>query len=344
MFSKRAALLLFSIFLFSVSVYAAEDLPLAEPGPYAVGQMAMRFQDVPRDRQVINTSIWYPALAGASGNANEPDRSGAPYPLVLYSHGWGGSPAEAEDNGLAQALVSQGFVVVAMRHNTDNSYLGFIDRPLDTLFILNSLAALDEGDLVGMIDTDRVGVTGYSFGAHTAMVAGGARFSPPDIQAFLANPDDTTDLQDWNVFAEYAARFLELDGDNLWPAITDDRIQAVLPIAGADALLFGEAGTAAISKPVFIVAGTADELSPYSDMLQAFEYMGATDHYLLSLVREDHFFPLNPDIQRVLAHFAVAYFGYYLQDKAEYASYLSADYVSSLTNSDNLIWGVYSDE
>jgi predicted dienelactone hydrolase len=354
MFGKRIAMLLFSIFLFSTSVQAAVDLPLSVPGPYAVGLTRMRFQDVQRDRMVINTSIWYPALAGADGSAIDPDRSGAPYPLVLYSHGLGSSPAEAVDTGLVQALVSHGFVVAAMRHSTDLSPNSFVDRPLDVLFTLNSLAALDEGELVGMIDTDRVGVTGWSSGGYSAMVAAGARLNPRAIQALLAspfNPGDVTDIRyafpdwNWDAFAEYGARFLSLDGDNLWPAITDDRIRAVLPIAEADAPLFGEAGIAAISKPVFIVAGTADQYNPYPvNVVPAFEDMGAMDHYLLTLIGESHFFPIDPHMQPTLVHFAVAYFGYYLQDKVEYASYLSAEYVSSLTNSDKLVWGVYSGE
>jgi len=354
MANKRIAVVLILVFLFSISVHAADDLPLATPGPYAVGLQTMRFQDVQRDKVVLNTSIWYPALAGADGKAVEPDRSGAPYPLVIYSHGWSSSPAEAVDTGLAQALVSHGFVVVAMRHNSDSSPNAFIDRPLDTLFILNSLAALDKGALVGMIDTDRVGVTGWSFGGYSSMMAGGTRLDPLAIQAMLAspfNPDDTTDLRyaypdwDWNAFVEYGARFLNLDGDNLWPAITDDRIRAVLPIAEADAPLFGEAGTEAISKPVFIVAGTADEYNPYPvNIVPAFEHMSAADHYLLTLVGEDHYFPISPAIQSVLAHFAVAYFGYYLQGKQDYASYLSADYINSLTGYDNLVWGAYSGE
>lgn len=354
MVSKRVTIVLIIVFLFSVSVQAATDFPLASPGPYAVGLKPMRFQDVQRDKVVINTSIWYPALVGSDGKAVDPDLSGAPYPLLLYSHGWSGSPAEAVDTGLVKALVSHGFVVAAMRHSTDASPNSFVDRPMDVLFILNSLAALDKGELVGMIDTERVGVLGWSSGGYTSMMMGGARLNPAAIQAILASPfipDDRTDIRyfypdwDWDSFVEYGRRFLMLDGDNLWPAITDERIRAVMPIAEADANLFGEAGTEAISKPVLIVAATRDEYNPYPvNVVPAFEHMGTADHYLLTMVGEDHYFPIDPTKQPALAHFAVAYFGYYLQDNAEYASYLTGDYVSSLTDSDGLVWGVYSEE
>ncbi|MBL8164050.1 MAG: hypothetical protein JNJ61_18825 [Anaerolineae bacterium] len=351
---KRVVVFLLSIFLFSITTYAQSDLQLAAPGPYAVGLKTMRFQDVSRDKVVINTSIWYPALVGADGKAVEPDQSGAPYPLVLYSHGGGSSPAEAVDTGLAQALVSQGFVVAAMRHGSDSSTNSWVDRPLDLLFVLNSLAALDEGELVGMINTDKVGVTGWSSGGYTSMAAAGARLNPLLIKDLLDSPFDPEDMTDpryfypdwnWDTFAEYGSRFLTLDGDNLWPAMTDERIQAVLPIAGGDAPLFGEAGTAAISKPVFMIAATADQYNPYPvNIVPAFEGVGAVDHYLLTLVNEDHYFPIDPVMQPVLAHFAVAYFGYYLQGKEDYARYLSADYITSLTEYDNLVWGVYSEE
>lgn len=46
--------------------------------------------------------------------------------------------------------------------------------------------------------------------------------------------------------------------------------------------------------------------------------------------------------QRV-AHFAVAFFGYYLQGKQDYAQYLTAQYVDSLESQVKLglVWGPY---
>ena len=354
MFGKKYGLILLSIFLLSFSVQAASDLPLAEAGSYAVGVRIVRMQDVQRDKVVMNTTVWYPAQVGADGKATtNPDMSGAPYPLVIYSHGYSSNQTQAADTGLASALVSHGFVVAAMLHPSDFSANSFIDRPLDVLLVLNKLAALDKGDLVGLIDTDHVGVTGWSSGGYTSMMAGGARLNPVAIKQLLAVPFDPTDQTDWRQgfpdlnwedFSKYGARFLTLNGDNLWPAMTDERIKAVLPIAESDAPLFGESGLADVTKPVFIIAGTADQYEPYqTNNVDAYEHLGSKDRYLLSVVGANHFFPLNLKVQRAMTHFAVAYFGYYLQGKQEYATYLTEDYVKSLSGYDNLVWGIYTE-
>ncbi len=335
MANKRIAVVLILVFLFSMSVHAADDLPLATPGPYAVGVKIMRFQDMERDKLVVTTNIWYPALVGADGKVSSaPDLSGAPYPLVIYSHDWSTSAFEAIETGLVQALVSQGFVVAAMNHSGESSFTSKINRPLDIQFVLNQLAALNDGILVGVIDTDHVGVVGNSFGAYTAIMAAGARLDMLRTQTWMNSSSE------WEEFSQYASRFALPDSNGLWSLLADERIRAVMPIAG----LYDEVDLAAISKPVFFVSATGDEFAPYQSTIDAFEHMSAADHYLLTLVGEDHYFPISPAIQPALAHFAVAYFGYYLQDKQDYASYLSADYINSLTGYDNLVWGAYSGE
>jgi len=42
-----------------------------------------------------------------------------------------------------------------------------------------------------------------------------------------------------------------------------------------------------------------------------------------------------------MAHFAVAFFGYHLQGRDEFAQYFSEEFVSQY---DDLAWGVYSGE
>lgn len=352
MLGKKYGLILLCVFQLSLNVYVAPDLPLSAFGSYAVGVRIVRMQDLQRDKVVINTTIWYPALVGEDGKATStPDMSGAPYPLVIYSHGAQSNPSEAMDNGVAPALVSHGFVVTSMLHHTEASPTSFIDRPLDIVLVLNKLATLEKGDLVGLIDTDHVGVTGHSFGGYTSIVAGGARINPVTIKQILSSPLDPKDPTDWrqwfpdwnwNDFSQYGKRFMKVDDDNLWPAITDERIRAVMPIAEVDPELFGEAGLAAVTKPVFIMAATKDPYNPYQTrIVNPYQQLGTTDHYLLTFVGEDHEFAFSPHIMPVVDHFAVAYFGYYLQGKQEYAQYLTEDYTKSLSGYDNLVWGIY---
>ncbi len=63
-------------------------------------------------------------------------------------------------------LASHGFVVVGINnidyHHPWNE--NFFDQPLDYVFVLNQLADNPPESLIGIIDTDHVGVWGYSFG------------------------------------------------------------------------------------------------------------------------------------------------------------------------------------
>ena len=66
-------------------------LPLSEPGPYRVDAREFSSQDASRNGRGVGVRVWYPAVS--TGDATEkrvilladPDRSGAPYPLILSS-------------------------------------------------------------------------------------------------------------------------------------------------------------------------------------------------------------------------------------------------------------------
>src|SRR5574337_1750829 len=86
---------LFLFFLVVVSPVVSQDgnnaaanksLPLSEPGPYAVGTRDMTFSDESRGGAKIDMTMWYPAVEGAKDAT--PNLSGAPYPVVVYSHGY----------------------------------------------------------------------------------------------------------------------------------------------------------------------------------------------------------------------------------------------------------------
>ena len=87
-------------------------------GPYGVGVTTVAFTD-PRGK-ALEMEIWYPAQTWgteASGAA-ERDRmlepSGAPYPLVAFSHGSQG--IRYQSPFLMEHLASHGFVVVSPDH------------------------------------------------------------------------------------------------------------------------------------------------------------------------------------------------------------------------------------
>ncbi|MCC7451288.1 MAG: hypothetical protein IT324_28015 [Anaerolineae bacterium] len=337
--------------------------PLSQPGPHDVGFRLMTFADANRQARNIEAVIWYPAVRPENADAPNrrymgwskaaPDIKGAPYPLILYSHGYLGSNLEILP--VIQPLVTHGFVVVGLQHPMDSTPISVVDRPLDILFVLNHLATTPQPDFKGVIDMDRVGVLGWSKGAYTSLALNGARIDPVSAANWTAKPMIPGDLSDirtlqpgwnWNDVAAYRAKLSPLETNELWPPFADKRIQAVMPIAACLIQLFGEKGLAAATVPTFIVAGTADPYCPYErEATFAYAHLGSKDRYLLTLVDAEHEFPidLRPETEHTLAHFATAFFGYYLQGKQDYAQYLTAKYVDSLEAQVKLrlVWGPY---
>ncbi|HEX7708270.1 MAG TPA: alpha/beta fold hydrolase [Thermoanaerobaculia bacterium] len=121
-----------------------------------------------------------------------PTRS-ANNPLIIFSHGFGGSNRSYV--ALSAYWASQGYVVIKPAHADGNpaatvrsleeawqsqGAADWANRVRDLSFILDSLDSLEQRypELVGKIDRDRIGVGGHSYGAHTAMLIGGARTFP----------------------------------------------------------------------------------------------------------------------------------------------------------------------
>ena len=102
-----------------------------------------------------------------------PLADGSPYPVVIYSHGYGGHRDVAIF--LTTHLASHGFVVASPEHihrNLPAQAFGTAESnpEKDQADVANTLAALESafGDAV---DTARVGVIGHSAGARTALDA-----------------------------------------------------------------------------------------------------------------------------------------------------------------------------
>jgi len=101
-------------------------------------------------------------------------------PLVVTSHGTGGSPLP--DHGLAAVLARAGFVVAQPLHAGDN-YLDYAKagpeawqtRPAEVLRLLDALAA--DATWGPRLRLDRVGVHGTSAGGVTALSLAGAQWS-----------------------------------------------------------------------------------------------------------------------------------------------------------------------
>lgn len=140
-----------------------------------------------------------------------PSRSKGAAPVVIFSHGLGGSREAAPY--LGEALARRGFFAFFIQHPgsdesilkgatssedvmarlkeamhvTENAITRFGDVPL----VLDQLAIMNQkGRLAGRLDLTRIGMAGYSFGARGTMVAAGqrigligTRFKDPRIKA-----------------------------------------------------------------------------------------------------------------------------------------------------------------
>ncbi len=133
--------------------------------------------------------------------------SSRPAPVVLFSHGLGGS---RENNGfLGERLARRGYVAIFMQHpGSDESVWRGVPlgqrmgamrtaangqnlraRVEDVKFVLDRLNVLRETDdavLQGRVDMSRIGICGHSFGAVTSQASTGHRY--PVVGTTWADP------------------------------------------------------------------------------------------------------------------------------------------------------------
>ncbi len=268
----------------------------------------------------------------------------------MISHGNGGTRTDLAF--LAVRLASLGFVVAAPDHL--DAELGVdgvptervpVDRPLDVLAVIDGLSGTSP--LGRLIETDRVGVIGYSLGGFTALTLSGARIDPAGYLAACARPEHAANrvcmyAPTWAATESYRTDLgLETPPDEAWPAYGDGRIQAVLAIAPSRALLFGADGLAAAEAPVLIVGGTADELAPYrTEAVFMAEHLGG-EPVLISALGAGHYDLADPALWGdPIETLGAAWFGLHLQGRAEAAAALEPEAVEALPG---LVWGVVAD-
>lgn len=312
------------------------DAPLyGVRGPYAVGVRDFVIDGTAEYSRAITVSVWYPALNlnsvpeqityamditpnteyppvpvyGRALQDAEPVTAGAPFPLVLYSHGaWSFRQSAAY---LVEHLASYGFVVIAPDH-VDNwgtllqpTHLAEILRPIElhrTLDYAESLTAPD-GALAGLIDMAHVAAAGWSFGGEEAMLLAGARLNLNEFFAGCAKNNELSgDCGYRDVVNEMATRAgLDAPPQELWPDWSDSRVDAVVALAPG-AHLFGKTGTAAMHAPILFMMGSLDDaVGPALAYFDTYHQLLDARKSLVTLENADHlvFFnacPANPGI------------------------------------------------
>lgn len=320
--------------------------PYAQRGPYPVGTREIVIpgeEGVPGRESDLNATLWYPALnpdevdevvqyqvglfvlSGQALQDAAPDVEGGPYPLVIFSHGSGG--LRYQSLYLTEHLASHGFVVIAADHpgNTVQNLLfgggedafteglirNFGTRPLDVLRQIAYLdaAVAEDGALAGLVDMNRIAVSGHSFGGYTALAAAGARLDLDALAAWCDAPLDPAPLGNLPLLPVdaasvkpgacfmlqsadeiAAARGLEAVPDGMWPATTDPRIQAAVMLAPYNGPAFGAEGLASLTVPSLILVGSADTITyPVRDAYPIFRDLGSQDRTLAVFENADHY-------------------------------------------------------
>ncbi len=130
-------------------------------------------------QQVALAKAGLPLIPTVAVRDATPTHAHGQFPLVIFAHGQGG--VRMQSVFYTVLLASHGYVVVApdhpggtlydiARNQLENTGHGLENRPTDVIYLINKLARLKSDDpLYGLLDLDRVGVTGHSFGALTSL-------------------------------------------------------------------------------------------------------------------------------------------------------------------------------
>lgn len=240
-----------------------------------------------------------------------------PAPLVVVSHGTGGSGSDME--WLVCPLREAGFRVVALDHHGNNfvdgyepeGFLHVWERPWDVSFALDALAR--EQPL------GPVGAAGFSLGGYTAVALAGARLDPQVLWAVRTGAVPMPEIPEFPGALE-ALRKKYPEGDESRRAVdgagadlSDPRVRAVFQVAPGVGGLVTPRSLATVQVPVGIRWGGADTVNPYEvDTRPYLEHIPtASGRSAGPDVRHDDFFapaPADPAVRVRVGREAAAFF------------------------------------
>jgi predicted dienelactone hydrolase len=244
--------------------------------------------------RALITDVWYPADVQAQVAPQRIGPPGAPifeadpaaanaelvkspprFPLILMSHGTGGTAASMA--WLATALAARGFIVAGVDHPGNNAVEAYTVqgfalwwlRARDISMVIDSMLA--DATFGAHIDPARIGAVGFSLGGYTMIELAGGITSLAQFATYCrATPDATTckappEFPDLRAKSEALARedaaYAAALGES-GRSYREPRIRAVVAIAPALGPAFTPESLAAIAIPVAIIAGESDSIVP----------------------------------------------------------------------------------
>jgi len=310
----RSLTLALTLTLTSLTAPAAKPKPLPPPINH-VGlaertfhpKMHRNWRGDPHEE--LRATIWYPAVdtaiethqfigppsaplfdAGTAAQNAPFAPSLSPYPLILLSHGSGGSGQQLA--WLGTALAKAGYMAVAVDHpgnnfidgNTPEGFVLWWERATDLSNVLDALLA--DPELAPHIDDSRIGAAGFSIGGETVLALAGAQADISEIADLChtgsdkaaateadRNDRDTTichvpEMRSFGSVDDVIRAARKTSGESLArsaESYRDPRIKAVFAIAPAPVFTLTQESLHAIKLPVELVVGSADRIAKARD-------------------------------------------------------------------------------
>jgi predicted dienelactone hydrolase len=266
----------------------------------------------------LRAMIWYPAAAeareeaqwvgppilpfySAGSAARDAPHVAGPRPLILLSHGFGGTASDLAWFGTA--LAAHGFIAVAVNHPGNNALEAFTVegyslpwlRAVDLSVVIDAL--LDDKTFGDQIDRARIGAAGHSLGGYTVIAIAGGITEPARIQAFCrssaadalcAPGPDISDLRRKSLARLTSDPDFRQRYSAAGNSYSDARVRAAFAMAPGLGPVFTPDSLRKISIPVAIASGSADEITPPTSGAEALAK--AIPHATLKLFpRSGHF-------------------------------------------------------
>jgi predicted dienelactone hydrolase len=162
--------------------------------------------------------------------------------------------------------------------------------------------------LIGLIDTEKIGVTGHSLGGYTTLMVGGVPFHCEDFKP-AAGECDSANVANQRA-ADPCCRKIGRAGDPF--AARDERVDAMLPLGPAVLFPDFERAASEVEIPVMIISGGHRMEVPW-EPIQAFYDNAPAPKYAVRLKKTDHMtvsdmtLAASPIVKPVLPGFRFGY-------------------------------------
>ena len=339
-----------------------EQMPdLRQAGSYSVAQKAMTFK-IDRVRQ---TTSGLSEFYNLDADVYLPEGQTKPAPLAVITHGLGSSRSHFQY--LAEHLASHGYIVVVPEHigsnseykeallrgelSVDVSPLEFYSRPLDVTYLLDEIE--NHSAFQGLIDWEKVGVLGHSFGGYTALALAGAPLNRERINQICQQDQPTLNS---SILLQCRASSLPSGNYDL----ADPRIKASLAFNPVTSSVLGPESMSQIAIPTMILGGSKDVVAPFiEEQAHPFLWLKTENKYLGVMVGGGHNSisgdegdsdlsgilkgSVGSELARnYLKAMGLAFLEVYLRDRSDYQPYLNSTYTQTISPAETPLYLVKS--